>query len=1010
MVVTRRVGPFDLCITLFLLFGLTTTAAAQQAPSGIAGVVKDASGGVLPGVTVEAASPVLIERVRSVTTDTDGRYNVIDLRPGTYTVTFSLPGFNTYRREGIAISVGFTATVNADLAVGSLAETITVTGETPLVDTQNARQQKVLTDDVLQALPTGQTNIVNVIALTPGFTGNATVGGSTGAYHGQQTKGTYHGKRGTHLNFDGMRIDNYAGAGDSPGYLFNTLTIEETALETGGATAESSSPNVAMNMVPKEGANTFRFSIEGLFTNHNFQSSNLTAALRERTITDVPKLNRMYDAGFTVGGPIKQDKVWFFAAIRRWGVRNQAAGLYWNQTQGTPVYTPDPSRPAFRDEKYQSHAVRVTWQVSQRNKLNIFTDIKKDCICASGGAGSALGAGANNALEGEAPWRLWPNGLIQATWTSPLTSKLLLEAGVSDVMFHWPNLLMPGTSPEDVAITEQSTNFRYNNVGGLYQPRIRLGDRYSERFSLSYVTGSHTFKSGVQWDQGFSDTENIGLGRQGAKGVSYQFNRGVPVALRYDAIFREVYYQKAELGIYAQDQWTKKRLSVNYGLRFDYYNGYVPPVHETAHDFTPEVNYPSVHGGPAWKDINPRVGAAYDLFGNGRTAFKLSIGRYVAMTGNGQVRQYNPLNSSVNNTTRSWNDTNGNFLPDCDLRNFANNGECGPIANSLFGQANPNATRFAQDVRHGWGIRPYTWDLGTEIQHQLNGSMSMTAGYYHNWDGAFIATDNTSVTAADFDPFCITAPSDPRLPKGGGYQVCGLADVTPARFGAVTNLVTQTSNFGKQTRTNDFFGVSFETRLGRGMRVGGGIDSGRTVDDVCFNVDSPAAVAASLPGASTLPVPHTATTIDGKKTCRVVTPLAGNTQAKLNGSIPLPADAMISATYQNLPGLSYLATYNATTAEIAPSLGRNLAGGTRTLAVPLVMPQTLRENRRSQLDLRLTKYLTMGKRRVQANFDLYNLFNSGDILGENITFGSSWRKPTLILNGRLIQFSANMTF
>ncbi|PYR69975.1 MAG: hypothetical protein DMF88_04305 [Acidobacteria bacterium] len=220
---------------------LETTAAAQQAPSGIAGVVKDTSGGVLPGVTVEAASPVLIEKVRSVATDTDGRYNIIDLRPGTYTVTFSLPGFNTYKRDGIAISVGFTATVNAEMQVGSLAETITVTGETPLVDTQNARQQKVLSDDVLLALPTGQTNIVNVIALTPGFTGNATVGGSTGAYHGQQTKGTYHGKRGTHLSLDGMRIDNYAGAGDSPGYLFNTLTIEETALETGGATAESSS-------------------------------------------------------------------------------------------------------------------------------------------------------------------------------------------------------------------------------------------------------------------------------------------------------------------------------------------------------------------------------------------------------------------------------------------------------------------------------------------------------------------------------------------------------------------------------------------------------------------------------------------------------------------------------------------------------------------------------------------------------------------------------------------------
>src|SRR6266542_6238195 len=206
-----RVGVCGL-LALLCTFVVASAARAQQT-SAIAGVVRDTSGAVLPGVTVEAASPVLIEKVRTVVTDSGGRYNIVDLRPGTYTVTFSLPGFNTLKRDGIAISVGFTATVNADMQVGSLAETITVTGETPLVDVQNARQQKVLSDDVLLALPTGQTNIVNVIALTPGFTGNATVGGSTGAYHGQQTEGTYHGKRGTHLNFDGMRIDNYAGSG-----------------------------------------------------------------------------------------------------------------------------------------------------------------------------------------------------------------------------------------------------------------------------------------------------------------------------------------------------------------------------------------------------------------------------------------------------------------------------------------------------------------------------------------------------------------------------------------------------------------------------------------------------------------------------------------------------------------------------------------------------------------------------------------------------------------------------
>jgi hypothetical protein len=1003
-----RIGPI-LAAILGLL--LTPSPSTAQSQSSIAGVVRDTSGAVLPGVTVEAASPALIEKVRSAVTDAEGRYNIVALPPGEYSVTFGLAGFNMFKRDGISLTAGFAATVNADMQVGTLEETITVTGAAPLVDTQSARQQKVVSDEVLQALPTGQTSVLNLIALTPGYTGNATVGGSTGAYHSQQTKGTFHGKRGSHINYDGMRIDNYAGAGDSPGYLFNHQTVEESVVETGGANADSDSPNVSVNMVPKEGGNQFRFNLSGMFTNHSLQSSNLTDEIVARGITEVPKLNRMYDAGFTVGGPIKQDKVWFFAAIRRWGTRNQAAGLYWNKTQGTPFYTPDTSRPAYRDDRYESHAARITWQVSERNKLNMFTDIKHDCICESGGAASGLGSGATNAQEGEAWWRLWPNGIVQATWTSPRTNKLLLEAGASMVMFHWPGLLNPGTSEDDVAITEQSTNFRYNNVGGLYHPNRRMGDRYTQRFAASYVTGSHAFKTGIQIDEGYSDTIKEGTGLPGAKGVSYVFNRGLPVSVRYDAIYHETYYQKAELGIYAQDQWTKGRATFNMGLRFDYYNGYIPAVQEPAHDFTAALEYPAVHGAPSWKDIDPRLGFAYDLFGDGRTAAKVSFGRYVAMTGNTQVRNYHPLFRAINTTTRAWTDADGDYFPDCDLKNFGTNGECGPLANSNFGKSDPNATDYAQDVRNGWGIRPYTWDLGAEMQHQLSALVSVTGGYYHNLDGAFVITDNTRVGPENFSSYCVTAPLDPGLPKGGGYQICGLYDVNADRFGAVSNLVTQSSNFGKQKRVNDFVSLSFDARLRSGARLAGGLDTGRTVDDVCFNVDSPGAAAGSLPGAAASPIPHTATTIDGQKTCRVVTPLAGNTQVKFNGSYPLPADFMFSATLQNLPGTPYTATYNATTAEILPSLGRNLSGGTRTAAVPLVMPQTLREARRTQMDVRFTKYLSLAAgRRVQLNFDIYNVLNAADVLGENVTFGSSWRRPTLILNGRLVQFSGSYNF
>jgi hypothetical protein len=990
---------------------LSGSIAAQQSPSGIAGLVRDASGAVLPGVTVEAASPALIEKVRSVVSDGEGRYRIVDLRPGTYVVTFSLTGFSSFRREGIELTAGFTATVNADMKVGGLEETITVTGENPQVDTQNIRQQKVLSHDVLSTLPTGQTSVVNLIALTPGMTGNATVGGSTGAYHSGQTKGTFHGKKGTHILFDGMRIDNYAGGGDSPGYLFNQQTVEESAIESGGAGAESDAPNVNINMIPKDGSNTFRYIVSGLYTNNHLQSSNLTDALRARGLTTNSKVVGMYDIGLTVGGPIKKDALWFFSAIRRWGVENQAAGLFWNKTQGTSFYTPDVSRPAARKEKYQSHATRVTWQASSKNKVNFFFDLKSDCICETGGAGSALGAGATNAQEAVESWHLWPNGAVMGTWSAPLTNKLLLEAGGSIVMFHWPGYLAPGVSADSVSILEQSTNFRFNNPGML-PPDRRMGDRYSQRFAASYITGSHAFKIGVQQNEGFQDTITIGLGLPEAKGVSYTFNRGVPVSLTERALPQEVkFFQKAELGIFAQDQWTLKRLTLNYGLRFEYYNGYVPAVHLPAAQFVPARDFDAIHGAPSWQDWDPRVGASYDVFGDGRTAFKVSFGRYVAMSGDTIVSQYHPVNTSVNSVDRQWTDANANYYPDCDLANFSANDECGPIANQNFGKNDPNAKRFANDVRNGWGIRPFTWDVGTEVQHQIGPGVSVTVGYYHNWDGNFLVTDNVAVTAASYSPYCITAPIDARLPGGGGYQVCGLYDVNPDKFGVVTNLVTQSLNFGKQRRINDFFGVGLDMRFGRGLRLAGGVDAGRTVEDVCYDVDSPGAVAVSLPGASAAPIPHTATTINGQRTCRTITPLRGTLQVKANGSYPLPAGFVVAATYQNLPGLSYTATYNATTAEIAPSLGRNLAGATRTAAAPLIAPQTLFEARRTQIDLRLTKSFRLGgERRLQANFDVYNALNADSILGENNTFGSSWRKPTLVLGGRLIQFSSNLSF
>jgi hypothetical protein len=275
------------------------------------------------------------------------------------------------------------------------------------------------------------------------------------------------------------------------------------------------------------------------------------------------------------------------------------------------------------------------------------------------------------------------------------------------------------------------------------------------------------------------------------------------------------------------------------------------------------------------------------------------------------------------------------------------------------------------------------------MQHQLGANMSISAGYYRNWYGNFLVTDNLAVTPADYSSYSIVAPLDPRLPGGGGYTVSDLADVSQQRFADVNNLIVPAAQFGDQSQVSNFVNLAFNTRLAGGAQVGGGIDTGRMVQDRCFVVDSPQELL----------------------NCRIVTPFEAQTDIKLHGSYPLPADFVVSAVYQNMSGIPIEASYAATTAEILRTLGRNLAGGARTATVPLVAPNTMFEDRRTRLDLRFTKLLRVTARvNVQANVDVYNVMNSSGIQQVTTTFGPRWLLPQNIVEPRVVQFSGRLTF
>ena len=997
-------------LVVLLFGGLFPTPASAQQAAGIAGVVRDSVGLAMPGVTVEAASPALIERVRSVTTDGEGRYSIVDLRPGAYTVTFTLAGFSTLKRDGVELGTGFVASVNVVLSVGALAETITVTGASPVVDTTSVRQQETLNSRELDALPSGNIGLQTLAYVTPGFaTTQADVGGGRDTWSAQGAYTLYHGKTGTRASFDGFRNQYFIGAASGVGYITDQGNIQELQLETTGMGAESGSGSTSLNAIPKSGSNVFRGGLDGFYSNHAMQSANINDALRTFGITKSAQVQRIYRIGAQLGGPIKQDKLWFFAAVARWGSRVNQPDAYFNLLQGksgvpgtpTIAYAPDLTHPAASFDWYGNHSLRGTLQATPRNRFSFYGDIQKSCRCTTGPFTGA------NAIESERGWDWWPSGVVQGTWTAPLTSRLLLEAGASWQVANWVNFAETGVSRDDRSILELSTNFRYGATAALTAPIARTG-RSAERFSLSYVTGSHNMKVGISDEQAFNDESRMNNNQ--TDGLNYDFLGGKPNRIQYFAgPFFQQERQNHEIGLFAQDAWRLKRLTLNLGLRWDYITMGFPSADLPAGLWVPARHVDAVSGVPVWSDINPRLGVSYDVFGNGRTALKASIGRFNQLSRSDMTRRFHPFTSSISNANRNWTDVNGNFIPDCDLKNFsaqdrsATGGDiCGPISNVNFGKFIPTATQFSDSVIKD--NRDFLWDINVQFDHEIVHGLSVNAGYNHNWDGNFVITENTLLGPNDFDEYCITVPTDGRLATSG-QRLCGYYDVKPALFGLGTLRVTNSKEFGSQKRYWDGFVLGANGRLPHGITMGGGVDTGRNVDDHCYTVDIP-----------NQPTDINNLNFGGGPFCRIVTSFMSTLDFRFRGSVPLKGGFNASFIFRNTPGAEESATLTVTSAQVT------FRDPTRTAltaakVINLYAPKSLFGDRFSQLDLAVNKSFNIGWGRLRTALDLYNALNSNSFqsvrqayTAPNASPTTAFLRPTGFLDARLARVTASLQF
>ncbi len=956
--------------------------ARAQSGSAIAGVVKDASGAVMPGVAVEASSPALIEKVRTAVTDGAGQYKIVNLVPGPYTVVFTLAGFNTVRRERLDLTSSFTATVNAEMRLGALEETITVSGASPTVDTQNVVQQQVMTREVLNAIPAGMKSTGQLGVLIPGVTSTSQdVGGTAFSAVGLAV----HGSR---LNeqaalYDGMNFNNGQGRGGQfIAIVTNDATVQEMAIETAGLSAESEASGVRVNLVPRDGGNRFSGLMIGSFSNHNLQSNNLNDDLTARGLTSSTRVKRTYDVDPAFGGPIVRDKLWFWGSVRWQSSELTLAGIYYNLTPTGHAYTPDLTRPADSLEKNQNQSLRLTWQATPRNKISLQ---HQNAGQERPYYGYSLGQ-LTNAPEAIYYSKSAPMYQSQASWTSPATSRLLFEAGALYNNKDYPTQPQKTNAPNQVAYTDLGTGFTWGNYPNTYGHNA--SHNFNARFAASYVTGSHAIKAGFTfmhlWAWTSSDVVNDGM--------TLQLRNGVPTQVTVFATPFSFYeLLNANYGLFVQDQWTHKRLTVNAGVRFDALENIVPAQTIGPGPQVPTRNlvFDEVRGVPQWRDVTPRIGAAYDLFGNGRTAVKVSIGKYLeAPNPPTFTRPANPAGALVQSATRTWADRNNDFIPQAD--------ELGAITPTNFGTTNVSTRYDPEVLTH----RGYNWELAAQVQHQLVPRVAVGGGYFRRWYGNMRVTDNLSVTPADYSPYCVTAPSDARLPDGGSYQVCGLYDVN--RLVAQNNVISLASKFGTARELYNGFDLTVNARLPNGIVLSGGPSIGRTESDYCFTVDSPQGTG--------LPPNQGATSAAGLLYCHVTPPFQAN--VKMLGVYPLPWwDVQFAATFQSLPGPQILAARSYTNAEIAPSLGRNLATGVNGVAsVQLIEPGTMYDERLYQLDLRASKVFRFGRTRLQANADLYNAANAGAILSINTTYGSNWMRPTNVLQGRLLRLGGQLDF
>ena len=997
---------------LAFAMGVPAIAFAQ---SSFTGTVKDASGAVMPGVTVEAASPVLIEGTKSDVTGANGQYRIVDLRPGTYVITFTLPGFKTVRQTGVELRVDFVGTVNATLEVGALEEAITVTGATPTVDVSSNAKVEVMTAEILEQVPTGR-SIQALAQLVSGVSLNVPdVGGSRAM---QQTYMSTRGLTSANniVTVDGLMVNGLDGDGAVQQY-FNQAMMEEMSYQTSGAGADVSPGGVRMNIVPRDGGNRFASTFFGAWTDKAWQGDNLSDDIVARGLRNGPGVERIYDFNLAVGGPIKKDKLWFFTSGRMWSVDAPVADTfvppsgtsYRNGVAGCRNGTLQ-CETGIDDQKIKSGLLRLTWQATSKHKFSVYYDE----IDKYRGHGMNAGDDPNTSSQ------IWTSPIYNsaaAKYTGTLSNSLLAEAGYSFnheqyVITNQDGVNKTPFSPEWYA----NASRRDQNFTALTNGLANWGGRYPDRFNmmaaLSYITGSHNIKSGIQYNFGpyINTREANGDLQQVYAGTTTPFTNPVSVTV-YNTPLRYQENLKADIGIFVQDSWSLNRLTLNGGLRWEYL------AHEVAEQASGNGRFVDARkfdaiAMPTWKDFAPRFGVVYDVFGTGKTAIKAGFNRYNESRTTQFATKYNPLALTSANLT--WNDLNGDDIAQGERG--CTFGTAGCEIN--FGQLPSNfGVRSLATVDPDFQ-RTYNLEYTAGVQHELFPRVSVAATFYRRQFYDLPVTDNLLRTPADYRAVDVVSPLD-----GEVFKAYTVATTTQLR--AVNDFDTNATSDRKQIYNGG--DITFNVRIPGGGTLFGGYTMERTLRVTCDEPDDPNFLRFCDDRENDLPWLK---------------------QFKFAGTYPVKWGIQASFSFQSINGRpigGFSGTAAADRNRIAgPGYGDvGSPIGTRWLITPttryaanctgpcrpgeLVIPGMTEAqlllplkpggqellDRINQLDLSLAKWFEVGGgRRLQLQADLFNITNGNAVLGwRSVNFGTAaYSQVSSILNPRVLRLGVQFKF